>query len=422
MLEPITIEIGRTKVMIYGGLNTIGGNCVVVKSPTRSVMLDQGVNFMQLKNFYGFSIQPESVEELREMGVLPPREAYNDIEEVYISHLHLDHLGSLNFPNDDISVYLPSVDIAEALSHSWWFGWKQQLLPQTLSFVGLKDIKNCKGVEFTTVSHSAYPSYAFKVDTDDISLIYTGDFRVRSLRFSDTLSNLSALAEDGVDIAIIEGTNFGRRMNYLTSNQFEALFNELLENYKQKVLFLTAHPLDFEATLTVIELLWRHDYVPVFENPYYTQLLDIMIEISNYRLENDLIFTPMRTSGIKTYENFEIEYLSELKDMKIAFFIPISGIRDMETILRLLDIADENILHVTILGEPSEEEWIIEEKKLENWLSLLGITSYRIHLSGHYHPYEFKDVIEAIKPKEIIPIHTLVPKTMLNLFRKYKST
>ncbi len=124
MLEPITIEIGRTKVLVFSGLNAIGGNCVVVKSPAVSVMLDQGVNFMQLKNFYGFSIQPESVEELREMGVLPPREAYNDIEEVYISHLHLDHLGSLNFPNDDISVYLPSADIAEVLSHSWWFGWK----------------------------------------------------------------------------------------------------------------------------------------------------------------------------------------------------------------------------------------------------------------------------------------------------------
>ena len=422
MQEQITIEVGKTKVTIYGGLNNIGGNCIVVRSPTRSVMLDQGVNFMRLKNFYGFSIQPESVEELREMRILPPRQAYVDIEEVYISHLHLDHLGSLNFPSDDISVFLPSVDIAEILSHSWWFGWKQQLLPQTLSFVGFKDIEECKEIEFTTVSHSAYPSYAFRFDTDDISLIYTGDFRIRGLRFSDTPSSLSALAEDGVDFAIIEGTNFGRRMNYLTSNQFEILFNELLENYKQNVLFLTAHPLDFEATLTVIELLWKHDYIPVFENPYYTQLLDTMIDISDYQLQNDLIFTPMRTSGIKTYQNFEMEYLHELKDMKIAFFVPISGIRDMETILRLLDLAGENILHVTILGEPSEEEWIIEERKLENWLSLLSITSYRIHLTGHYHPYEFKDVIEAIKPKEIVPIHTLVPKTMLNLFRKYKST
>ncbi|RLI89499.1 MAG: hypothetical protein DRO98_00950 [Archaeoglobales archaeon] len=266
---------------------------------------------------------------------------------------------------------------------------------------------------------SAYPSYAFRIDTDDVSLIYTGDFRVKSLRFGDSLSNLSILAEDGVDIAIIEGTNFGRRMNYLTPNQFEALFDELFENYRQKILFFTAHPLDFEATLSVIELLWKHSYVPVFENPYYAQILDVMIEISNYTVENDLIFTPMRTSGIKTYENFEIEYLSNLKDMKLAFFIPISGIKDMETILRLLNLLGENILHVTIIGESIEEEWIIEERKLENWLSLLGITSYRIHLSGHYHPYEFVEIIDAIKPKKIIPIHTMQPETMLNLFQKF---
>jgi len=90
----------------------------------------------------------------------------------------------------------------------------------------------------------------------------------------------------------------------------------------------------------------------------------------------------------------------------------------VKTIVKLLDEDTSGLLHISILGEPLSEEWIIEEKKISNWLRFLGITNYRLHLSGHYHPYEFKDIIKAINPKEMIPIHTMVPKTMLDLFRK----
>ncbi len=117
------INIGRTEIRIYGGLRSIGGNCIVIKSPSTSVMLDQGVNFAQFEKFYGHAVNPDSTEELRDMGVLPPREAYEDLEGIFISHLHLDHLGSLNAPNN-IPIYLPSKDLIEALSNSWWFSWK----------------------------------------------------------------------------------------------------------------------------------------------------------------------------------------------------------------------------------------------------------------------------------------------------------
>ena len=416
----IVYSLGKTKVKIYGGFNTIGGNCVVVESPSMSIMLDQGVNFTQLKNFYGFSIQPDSVEELREMKVIPPKEAYEGIEEIYISHLHLDHLGSLNIP-EEVSVYVPSKEIAEILSRSWWFSWKQHLFPQTLSFADFKDVERSKRIRYVKVSHSAFPSFAFRIDTEDVSIIYTGDFRLTTPHtiLSNTTENLKELAEDHVDLAIIEGTNFSRKMNFLTPSQFKAMLRDILERYDRTLLFITAHPLDLEATLAILELLWKSDYTPVFENSYYAQLLDVMIDIIRYPVENELIFAPRSTSGIGFLNNFELEYLSMLRDRKIAIFIPATGIKDVKTIVKLLDEDTSGLLHISILGEPLSEEWIIEEKKISNWLRFLGITSYRFHLSGHYHPYEFKDIIEAINPKEIIPVHTLIPDTMLNLFKKY---
>ena len=413
---------GKTKVKIYGGLNTIGGNCIVVESPSLNVMFDQGINFTQLKRFYGFSIEPDSVEELREMRVLPPREAYENVEEIYISHLHLDHLGSLNVPNE-IPTFLPSRDIVEVLSRSWWFGWRQQLFPKTMSFLGFREILESKKVGHVTVSHSAYPSYIFLLETDDASILYASDLRINSpyANTNSSLEKLEELSQDGVDILIIEGTNFGRRMNYVEPKQFTKAIESLANNYDRNLLFISAHPLDYEALLASFEILWKHDYKTIFVNLYHAQLLDKIINMTKYEPETEIIFTPT-TSKLRTLENFEITYIEDLKDEKKAIFIPTYAVKDVKRVAESFGEDTYGLLHVTILGEPLSEEMIIEEKKLFNWLALLGVTSYRIHLSGHYHPYEFKKILQAVKPKKLIPIHTKAPKTMIELFNKLVSS
>jgi len=414
------IIYGKTKIKIYGGLESIGGNCIVVESPSSKVMLDQGVNFTRLRDFYGISIQPDSVEELRELGVLPPREAYQDVDQISITHLHLDHLGSLNVPGEP-SIYLPSKEIAETLMRAWWFGWKQHLLPKTQLFIKFMDICENKNVKIAKVSHSAFPTYALRIDTDDASIIYTGDLRITPLYppIADTLRNLEKIGEEGVDILITEGTNFGRRLNYLSATQYRITIEELLKDYGNQVLFISVHPLDLEAILATLETLSKFGYTPTFESPYYAQLLDKMLEYVNVHIEYELLFTP-RSSKIVHLNNFEIAFLEELKDRKLAIFLSPYGIKDLKYLLNVLNLPKEGCLHITVIGEPLNEESIIEERKLESWLRLLGITSLRIHVSGHYLPHEFKKIINTLKPKELIPIHTQASSAIIKLFEKCK--
>lgn len=413
-----SIVSGKTRIKIYGGLNSIGGNCIVIESPSVKIMLDQGVNFTQLRRFYGFTIQPDSVEELREMGVLPPRTAYEGVEEIYISHLHLDHLGSLNTPNE-IDVYLPSRELTEALSRAWWFGWKQHLLPKTLSFLGFKELEDNRKILCRRVSHSAFPSYAIRLDTEDTSILYTGDLRLSAPHIisADVLVNLKELSEDGIDFLIIEGTNFGRGMNYLTPEHFKALLKKLLTDYKRKLLFISVHPLDLETVLAILEILKELNYTPIFENIYHAQLLDIMLKQFDYKIEGELFLTP-RTSKIRILDNFEITTLTEVRDLKKAIFIPSYAIKDIKTITSIINEDTRGLLHITVIGEPLTEEWLIEERKITNWLRLLEMTSYRLHLSGHYHPYELKEIAKVVKTKKIIPIHTTTPRAVIDLFTR----
>jgi ribonuclease J len=46
---------------------------------------------------------------------------------------------------------------------------------------------------------------------------------------------------------------------------------------------------------------------------------------------------------------------------------------------------------------------------------------YRIRVSGHYYPHEFREIITSLKPKKLIPTHTETPDTMISIFKKIKT-
>jgi len=59
-------------------------------------------------------------------------------------------------------------------------------------------------------------------------------------------------------------------------------------------------------------------------------------------------------------------------------------------------------LAASIRPEPEGEE-AVEYSVMVNWFRVLGVWYYRIRASGHYYPYQLKTILEAIKPKRIIP-------------------
>ena len=65
--------------------------------------------------------------------------------------------------------------------------------------------------------------------------------------------------------------------------------------------------------------------------------------------------------------------------------------------------------------EPLEAESEVEEETLAYWLYSLGVQVYRVRLSGHYYPHELKTILNTIKPKKLVPIHTRHPSLILKL-------
>ena len=74
---------------------------------------------------------------------------------------------------------------------------------------------------------------------------------------------------------------------------------------------------------------------------------------------------------------------------------------------------------IAILSEPEPEiEEFSEYNIVSNWMSKMGIEHYRIRVSGHYYPYEIKNVKKIIKPKRVMPIHSERPELTKRLWTK----
>jgi len=78
----------------------------------------------------------------------------------------------------------------------------------------------------------------------------------------------------------------------------------------------------------------------------------------------------------------------------------------------LLDIEPpEGSIFIKSVTEPVDEEMELDQKRINNWLKYFKLYPYKqLHCSGHASGGDLEQMINQIKPKTVIPIHTEHPE------------
>lgn len=398
-------------VKILSGYNCIGGCFVRIEDGDRILVFDQGLRFDIVSSFYSWLITPKGVAELRSIGAAPKPEWYDGVSSIYITHMHLDHLGVLSNIPRETTVYIPCLEIyrdmeEKYLSSPTWLS----LIPGRY-YLEIDEIKpletDSNGVTAIPVSHSAYPSYALLYYGRDETILYTGDFRVESFLTEkefiklrggvDLFTYFEWNPDLRVDKLIIEGTNIGSSRLPLMPREALEITRRLLPTAKP--LIATVHWLDLEYAYKIAELAYELNLEFYVASEQVAKLLEKNLEGS------------IRPVFVEEY----VEYPSLLEKISVEYLdrrsVILSSYREIVDLLRDLALDRSEWSPVAILSEPEpENEEAVEYSVIANWLRILGVQYYRIRASGHYYPYQLKPIIEAIKPKEVIPIHTMYPE------------
>ena len=198
---PTKLIAGGLRIVALGGLGEIGRNMTVFESDGKLLIVDCGVLFPE-ENQPGIDL------------ILPDfsyiRERLNDIEAIFLTHGHEDHIGAVPYllrERGDIPVIGTALTIAFIKSKL-----KEHRITAITREVkaGMREKIGPFSMEYVAVNHSIPDALAVAITTKAGTILHTGDFKMDQLPLDGRITDLATFARlgaDGVDLFMVDSTN-----------------------------------------------------------------------------------------------------------------------------------------------------------------------------------------------------------------------
>jgi ribonuclease J len=423
-------------VRFLGGVREIGGNKILIEDGPDRVLFDFGPSFSpEFEEYYVDFLQPRSTskaKDLLEFGLLPrvrglyAKEALADadleyaapeVSAVFVSHAHADHAGYLDLVDPEIPVHvgegtrslLRAIETSSTRMKYGTHPWKV-FSDGTPVRVGRIEVTPYP------VDHSIPFAYGFLVRTSGGTLAYTGDFRHHGPRAADTHHFFEAVAKEGVDALLIEGTRAGPdpRRN-LTEEGVRAGVDRLLLR-ERELAFACTYPRDLDRLTTLYAAARAADRELVVS----VRTAHLLTEVAP-RFPDGTLPVPGRSPGLRVYARKKrTSYLWERPHLEGALSsaeVRAQGRRyllslELSHFAELIDLRPpKGSPFIHSMSEPFTEDGI-NAHVLHNWLTHFGLTFHQMHASGHASGLELLDLIRASGARVVYPIHTVHPEAL----------
>jgi ribonuclease J len=405
---------------IHCGTKEIGGSCVEVWTESTRILLDFGMPLVEKDgtSFDFAKYKTLTVDELIAKGVLPDIKGLYDgangfIDGVVISHPHQDHYGLSNYINKNVRQFLGEAT-HKIIEISNLF------MPQQVTITNATYFEKEKAFSIGDITvtpywadHSAFDSYSFLVVANGKSIFYSGDFRNHG-RKANAFKWFTHNAPQNVDYLLLEGTTIGRETKpFKSETEIEA---ELTEVFKQpgKINLVYTSGQNIDRLVSIYKACLKTNKKLIVD-VYVATILKELSKFAKIPFPSDgfrnvkVIFSYYTSRRLKNGGNEQVLY--QLKRFKITkeeigddaanivMIVRPSMQKDLE---HITGIEGGNLIYSMWEGYLQKTDTI----KFINYLTARKFTKYKIHTSGHADTDSLKQMVDAIKPKNIVPIHT----------------
>ena len=264
------------------------------------------------------------------------------------------------------------------------------------------------------VDHSIPFAYGFLVRTSDGTLAYTGDFRHHGPRAADTHRFFEAVAKEGVDSLLIEGTRAGPdpRRN-LTEEGVRTSVDRVLDGHDQLALACT-YPRDIDRLTT----LYSAATTAGRELVVSVRTAHLLTQVAS-RFPAGVVPVPGRSPGLRVYARRKLKsFVWERPFLDGALTAEEVRTRGRQYLLAL-DLAHFPELidlrpaagcpFIHSMSEPFSED-DVSDQVMHNWLEHFGLVFHQMHASGHASGPELLELIRTTGARSVYPIHTEHPE------------
>lgn len=406
------------ELIIHKGAEEIGGNCIEIKTSKTTLLVDVGTPV---------SSERKAVD----TSTLKPN-------AILLSHAHYDHYGKLH-ELDNTTIYMGQITKSLLqISHDFI---PDREMPNNIEiFTGFKEffIGDIKITPYP-MDHSIIDAYGFLIEADGVKLFYTGDFRAhgrKSKLFQNLLKKSHKLE---IDYLITEGTTIGdkqREQKLADEIVLEDALIKSISKTKENLTFIDFSSQNYDRLISAYKAC--NKCKKIFVVDIYTAIIiekikkilkettksssSLTIDIGNIKVlgEGSSQSRKAKKSGIykeelqKIYKGNQIS-IDEIIKKPSSYVLKASPYLAIE----LINKTKGGITYIY-----SQWQGYLQEqhnpKGYENYQKIAthpSVCFEKIHISGHIKEDDLIKLIDAMKPKYIIPIHTETKE----YFKKYKN-
>ncbi len=383
----------KLKIIPLGGLGEIGKNMTVLEYGRNLIVVDCGVMFPD-NDMYGIDL------------VLPDFDYVvqnrDKLRGIILTHAHMDHIAALPYllQEIDASIYGTALTIGFVERQ---LKEKNVLQRADLHIIDKDDTLHLGPFEIKpfAVAHSIPDSVGFVINTPVGTVVHTGDYKLDETpsggRITD-LAKLRALTPDGVLAMLGDSTNADRPGRTQTERVVAETLDRLLSEAKgQRVIIATFSSL-LARLQEIMNLAQKHGRKVALTGRSLIENVALARELGYLKMPDNLL--------VDVNAHFPKEKMLVLSTGSQGE--PRSALNQMANDLhRTIKVGRGDLIIISGGTIPGNEESVSQmlNKLFEHGANVIYGSMETVHVSGHGSRDELRAMIEAVRPKYLIPAH-----------------
>ena len=396
------------KITVHRGTDQIGGCVTEYESNGWKLFVDYGE---QLPG------APTSDKTLEIEGL-----TYGDLckSALLITHYHGDHIGKIADLPPEVPIFMGKIskEIAQELSeHLSSVSEEHRSMAERLDSVKTF----VPGEQFSfgefrvmpiVIDHSAFDAYAFRIEAKGLTVSHTGDFRTHGFR-SGKLPKVIEKYVGEVDYVVCEATNVNRPVATIkTESELQKEFESGFRDSRYNVVYLSSTNIDrlFGLYHAAVKA-----HLPFYVDAYQKRIMDIVAGRANIWGKSRLYkYVDGREPIVLQRDGADFRVTDKFRD-----FLEEHG---FVLLARANDRFNRLLSKITQTGRKTFlsmwNGYLDSSKAAYNPVlaQSLGTDYEYLHTSGHCDMASLDRLLDMLKPKAIIPIHTDNPRQFADLF------
>ncbi len=395
---------------IHRGAHEIGGNCVELCIEEKKILIDFGMPLDYDKR------TPEEQELIRRDAA----EWCKSVDVLFLSHAHADHYGLFDLLPEGTPVYATEETFA-MLSLDGILGKDPTSHLKKCPMQVYKPHKIC-GLTITAypIDHSAYGACALLFETASKRVLYSGDVRLHGVK-----GMLYKYLPREVDYLLLEGTNIVSEQQQPTEREVENKFIKAFDDAPYALNMVWCSSKNIDRICAMFRACLRRGKTLVID-PYTANVLEAVAKI-NSKIPSataseyiKVYFPPRLTRRLAELNQKQYIYSLNPSKNKVTYadisatperFVMLVRPSVME-FLQKINAPQIRFVKSIWSGYWEEPSTV----RFRRWIESNCEQLPDIHSSGHADIGSLQRIVELVKPKHLVPIHTNTPGRFSEFF------